>query len=163
LRHEVHAIGRDVREFRQISLDVGDVLRSVDYELELVVVPGAPPLGREPGLQPGRPAAGFRRAGRVGAAVAGLRRQGTPLPAPGSQDGTVRLWTTGSEEPPAEQLGWHRQEADACAGAGRWAEALWHLDRLLRLEPGRGATHARRGFVRAGLRNWDAALADLAR
>src|SRR5262245_927951 len=37
LRHEVHVIGGDVRELREVLLDIGDVLRRVNDELELVV------------------------------------------------------------------------------------------------------------------------------
>jgi WD40 repeat protein/serine/threonine protein kinase len=64
---------------------------------------------------------------------------------------------------PREIAAWHRRQADTAASAGHWAVALWHLDRLLQDEPHDGALYLARGDARAGLGEWQAAIADYTR
>jgi serine/threonine protein kinase/tetratricopeptide (TPR) repeat protein len=57
----------------------------------------------------------------------------------------------------------HRREAEDCARQGRWAEAITHLDALLKKDPDFWPDRKRRGEAHARLGHWAEAAADYAR
>jgi len=44
-------------------------------------------------------------------------------------------------------LAWHRREAGRCEACWSWSAAVWHLDRLIELEPSAWQYWTRRGYV----------------
>ncbi len=46
-----------------------------------------------------------------------------------------------------EVLAWHRREAARCEACWSWSAAVWHLDRLIELEPSQWQYWVRRGYV----------------
>jgi WD40 repeat protein/serine/threonine protein kinase/tetratricopeptide (TPR) repeat protein len=82
------------------------------------------------------------------------------------EDRTVRVWET---DPPtldllaARGLVAHRQEASAAERERRWAEAVFHLTRLLALEPDTASLYDRRGAAFAEQDQWPRAIDDFSR
>jgi tetratricopeptide (TPR) repeat protein len=62
--------------------------------------------------------------------------------------------------PPERFLAWHLQEADDAEAAGESFGAVWHLDRLIKLESTRWEHHARRGGVYVGWGRYKEAITD---
>jgi WD40 repeat protein/tetratricopeptide (TPR) repeat protein len=88
-----------------------------------------------------------------------------------SHDGTVKLWDAAVDEGPrrafpakvsalAQELAWHRREADEAGETRQWLAAIWHFDRLIQLEPGRAEYLSRRAQAYAELGRWDQVMAD---
>jgi WD40 repeat protein/tetratricopeptide (TPR) repeat protein len=57
-------------------------------------------------------------------------------------------------------LAWHRTEAAGCAAAGRWAAAVWHLDRVLASDPADDHFRAVRAEGCVALKRWPEAARD---
>jgi WD40 repeat protein/serine/threonine protein kinase/tetratricopeptide (TPR) repeat protein len=74
-----------------------------------------------------------------------------------------RRGTAARAASPAQVRAWHHKEAAAAERAGHWAAAVFHLDRLIDLEPGSAMHHHRRGHALAEQEQWDKAAADYAR
>jgi WD40 repeat protein/tetratricopeptide (TPR) repeat protein len=64
---------------------------------------------------------------------------------------------------PQQMLAWHRHEASLAESEGRPFGAKWHLDRLLRANPGEAALALRRTHAHGALEEWDRAIADCLR
>jgi len=85
-------------------------------------------------------------------------------------DRVVRVWSA-EEQSPAERRqaearsrpGWHRRQALTAEARGYLSAATFHLDRLMVLQPGDGALHRWRGFVRARLGQLAGAAADFSK
>jgi tetratricopeptide (TPR) repeat protein len=58
---------------------------------------------------------------------------------------------------------WHRAEADAADRGENWFAALFHLQRLLALQPNDLGVVQRRGFAHLRLGHWHAAIEDFSR
>jgi hypothetical protein len=62
---------------------------------------------------------------------------------------------------PEQLLTWHRREAEASERDRQWFAAVFHLSRLIDIQPGNGRWYARRGFAHAKLGHYHSALKDL--
>ncbi len=65
------------------------------------------------------------------------------------------------ESSPERVLAWHRIEAEACEGDQHWLAAVWHLDRLIALQPDdsrlrlrRAEAHLELGDVKSAVADW---------
>jgi tetratricopeptide (TPR) repeat protein len=55
---------------------------------------------------------------------------------------------------------WHIRELKKCEDGKLWPSAIFHLDKLIQLQPNSADYYARRGAARAELQQFDSALAD---
>jgi hypothetical protein len=60
-----------------------------------------------------------------------------------------------------EVLAWHRRQAEGSERAPHWFAAVFHLNRLIDLQPGNVQWYARRGLAQAKLGHYDGAVKDL--
>ncbi|MBC8872543.1 MAG: protein kinase [Planctomycetes bacterium] len=94
--------------------------------------------------------------------------------ASGAYDGTVKLWRAASEEEVSvddsqsfaadssgpDAVAWHQRQAEDCRQTHQWSAAMWHVERLITLEPKEGRHYAERASVHRAVKKWDKALSD---
>jgi tetratricopeptide (TPR) repeat protein len=73
-----------------------------------------------------------------------------------------QLWQAHLQTP-EQLLDWHRHQAEEAEKSRRWSIAVWHLDRLIALQPGDRWWLVRRGRVHAESDQWEQAVRDFAR
>jgi Flp pilus assembly protein TadD len=96
-------------------------------------------------------------------ALTDLRRspEGSLAPLDGDEWTKALARQGGAPMPAEDRLGWHREQAHAAEVEGRWAAAVWHLERLEKAGQVRPQLYYRLAMARAALGQWQDAARDM--